>query len=466
VLSPALNLGWLGLLFLAAWCAGRPFGRAPAMLAAACLVAVQPVMLRTQPGTANNDVASLALLLASVAFLLHGQRFVGVAGLAAGLAAGTKLPVLPAVVLLTLVVVVFAGRGRARAQAAVRWTLPLLAASGFWYLRNLFRTGSPLPSMELGLGPLRFPAPSFEMVDRFGFSVADYLTDGPVWREWLLPGLDAALGPVWGVVGGLALAGVLMALIRGPRLLRLLGVVVILSAVAYVLTPTTASGARGEPGLFGPNLRYLLPALLLGLLLLVISPSLPGSWVDGLAPLSLALVAATWVWGDAGPAGNRLLGVVVLAASALAAWGAHRHPVLLLGAAALALILGLAAQRHYFEHRYHEHVPWAWASALRDRRIALSGQDLQYPLYGSDLSNHVQYVGQVTPHGGFERATSCAQWQRLLRAGDYDFLVVRDASPHDEGPWALQPPGGAQILQDDDLRVFRLGPGKRVDSCP
>ena len=98
-LSLFLNFGWLAMAFLAAYCVGRPYGRAPVTtVAAAILLACHTLVVR-DPGAAKNDLAAAALVLASIAILIEawnanhdlGRWAVAAAGLAAGLAAGTRV---------------------------------------------------------------------------------------------------------------------------------------------------------------------------------------------------------------------------------------------------------------------------------------------------------------------------------------------------------------------------------------
>src|SRR5690349_8987761 len=99
-LSLFLNFGWLALAFLAAYCVGRPYGRgAVTTVAAAILLACHTLVVR-DPGAAKNDLAAAALLLASIAVLVEAwahrqeqweRRALAAAGLAAGLAAGTRV---------------------------------------------------------------------------------------------------------------------------------------------------------------------------------------------------------------------------------------------------------------------------------------------------------------------------------------------------------------------------------------
>ena len=71
-LSLFLNLGWLALALLAAWCIGRPWGRGPLTVAAAAIVLECHTLVVREPGAAKNDVVAAALLLAAVALLVNG----------------------------------------------------------------------------------------------------------------------------------------------------------------------------------------------------------------------------------------------------------------------------------------------------------------------------------------------------------------------------------------------------------
>jgi hypothetical protein len=62
--------------------------------------------------------------------------------------------------------------------------------------------------------------------------------------------------------------------------------------------------------------------------------------------------------------------------------------------------------------------------SLRDSRIATQGFFLQYVLYGPDVSNHVQYLGQTRSNGALTPLITCRAWKHEINAGDYDFLLV------------------------------------------
>ncbi|HEU4906772.1 MAG TPA: hypothetical protein VFT19_11760, partial [Solirubrobacterales bacterium] len=100
LLSPLLNLGWFVGCLVACWCIGRPYEVAPWSLALGAMALSLPV-LSDQAGEARNDIVGIFFLLAAVAIAFNawsarergdlGFGAVAVVGLAAGLAAGTKL---------------------------------------------------------------------------------------------------------------------------------------------------------------------------------------------------------------------------------------------------------------------------------------------------------------------------------------------------------------------------------------
>ena len=334
ILSPLLNLGWFAGCLLACWCIGRPYGVAPWSLALGAVALSLPV-LADQAGEARNDIVGIFFLLAAVAIALNARIGAGDAGdspgtkaddgsrtrdtkpdaaapvcfrgigpvalpgLAAGLAAGTKLNfLLPAAVLVLGLPLLAPAGGRLRTLAVT--TLAALAGGGYWYLRNLAHTGNPLPWFDQ-LGPISLPAPDQALGGREGHAVLGYLTDGGVWSSWFLPGLHGGLTILWPLVAALALAGLLLAALhpRRPRAgggvsqpptpeprssfepqsgsnlyrgrdvaLMLAGLTGLAATLAWLIAPTSASGPEGMPRGFESGLRYLAPALVLGLALL------------------------------------------------------------------------------------------------------------------------------------------------------------------------------------------------------
>jgi lysophospholipase L1-like esterase len=307
-LSLFLNFGWLAIAFLAAWCIGRPYGRAPlTVIAAAVLLECHTLVVR-EPGAAKNDLMAAALLLAAIAIIVSSEAFLtrvawrrgspmaedatasehmgeaaatgpasqflplAVAGLATGMAAGTKSTALAMAAALTVAVILLAPAGR-RWAAAWWWFAAGLAGGGYWYLRNLIVSGNPLPQLE-HLGPIALPHPEHLQTGRPDFSIAHYATDTTVWSDYFAPGLHQAFGALWPLVILAAIAGGLAALIWGQsRVIRWMGGVALFGMLAYVFTPLSAAGAEGAPEGFGINIRYAIPALLAGLTLLPVALS-------------------------------------------------------------------------------------------------------------------------------------------------------------------------------------------------
>jgi len=466
LLSPLLNLGWFAGCLLACWCIGRPYRVAPWSLSLGAIALSVPA-LADQAGEARNDIVGIFFLLAAIAIVLNawadrpgGERGLGtgallVVGLAAGLAAGTKLNfLLPAVVLVAGLVAIAPRGGRWRALAATG--LAALAGGGYWYLRNFVHSGNPLPWVH-HLGPISLPAPQQALGGREAHSVLGYLTDGAVWSDWLLPGLHHGLWLVWPLLGIAALAGLLLCLGRraGP-LLRVAGLVGLATALAWLVAPTSASGPAGMPRGFESGLRYLAPALVLGLALLPATPLLRDL---------LARVGVRQSFG-----------------SHSATKDCRTRPGWLLGVGAtlvlLAVAVGYPVQRHYLQSRYSDptfttpglDAAFAWADDISDARIATTSTR-QYPLFGTDLSNHVQFIGKETPHGGFEAPTTCRTWRTELNAGHYDYVVTtRDRLEPAKPPYPEQArwTEGAEakpILRKPPTVVFQLSGKLDPSAC-
>ncbi len=473
LLSPLLNLGWFIGCLVAGWCIGRPYKAAPFSLALTSIALSSPA-LSDQAGEARNDIVGIFFLLAAVAVALaQRQRSsnrpasetafalgpVVVVGLAAGMAAGTKLNfLLPAVVLVVGIAIV-APRGH-RWRALVVGGLGALAGGGYWYLRNLAHTGNPLPWIR-HLGPITLPAPEQALGGREGHSVFGYLTDGSIWSEWFLPGLHHGLSIFWPLLGALALSGLLLSLgRRADPVLRVAGLVGLAAAFAWLIAPTSASGPAGMPHGFESGLRYLTPALVLGLAVLPAAPLVR----PGLA--RLGLTSPFFVPGAKKGEVSPLLG---------------RRLVLGAGVALvlLAVVVGYPVQRHYLQHRYADpsfttpglNAAFKWAQGITDARIATTSTR-QYPLYGKDLSNHVDYTGEEQPHGGFTAPTTCRAWRHLLNAGNYDYVIAsRDriepgkptypATAH----WT-EAPGVTVVLRKPPTVVFKLRTPLDPSGCP
>jgi hypothetical protein len=538
-LSLFVNFGWLGIAFLAAWCIGRPFGLAPLSTVAAAIVLESNTLVVREPGAAKNDLMAAALLLAAIAILVSawakqkrerkageesGEADQGVrrralepgwplaaAGLATGLAVGTKSTVVAMAAALTVAIVVLAPSGR-RVGALGWWFLPALAGGGYWYLRNLIAAGNPLPQLE-HLGPISLPHPERLQSGRPDFSVIHYATDTGVWRDYFVPGLHHAFGALWPLVVVAALAAALLALLqRRDRLLRWMGGVALLGLLAYLFTPLSAAGVDGAPTGFGINIRYAVPALLAALAILPPSlhstpprPDVPvidhhsGRSITGTSNgwgwwLLFGGLLLVWVVTDRPDAVLRdpdrvfawlvaLLALLVPAVLLLARRRGASTALVATGFATLALAtvaIAYPVQRDYLHGRYSNDDPetaipgmhldsaYRWARGVRDSRIGLAGTSagfLEYGFYGTDLSNRVRYLGLTGSHGSFDAIPTCREFRAAVDAADLDYLVTSPslnfihpgepiASP--EAGWLRGEPAVRPILRSGPVAVWRV----------
>jgi hypothetical protein len=473
-LSPLINLFWLAIALLAAWCVGRPYKVGPATLVAGAIVLDAGVMIETQPGEARNDIMGIAFLIAFAAFLINGHQRRApsagavqdqpetnaplldkgpliLAGIAAGLAASVKLTFLIPVAAIAVGVVVFSGRGR-RLTTAWVMGLSMFLIGGYWYVRAAIKTGgNPIPLS--GFGPLHLPTPDQMPLDpRPRFAVAHYLTEPTIYRRWFFPELDNAFGPLWPLILIVAVAAALFIAVRSRnKILRVLAVGALATAVVYVFTPLTAAGQEGSPTGFFTNTRYLVPGLVLAMALLPIARPLRAPdkrawqtllflvgvyaitvlttprWYPGFIVGTIFIVLAL-VWVPAALGLGRVRGRVTrpIAGVAIA--------VVVL----LAVTLGRAQQVQYADHHYTKSTlflgeggpqkAFTFAQREHDKRIGIAGSSEiifgQYGFFGNDASNSVQYVGVPGPHGSYRLATTCAQFKRRINAGNYDYLII------------------------------------------
>jgi hypothetical protein len=317
LLLPFVNLGWLALALLGGWCSGRRFGVAPVTLAGTALLLSSPSLIEFNAGTAGNDVAVVALTLATVALLLHTRWRpveLAIAGAAAGLALGTKLNVVPPVGLLVLGVPMalwWKGRrpgdggpppNRLRRQT-IAWVAPGLGLGALWYVRNAVVTGNPLPWLRLGVGPVRLPTlQGGDAAQELGVPIYRYLLEGHHGTE-IGDGLVFGLGRAWPVLLVLPFAGLILSVLLGADRLRLLAGFGLVIALTYAVNPISAGGFEGVGGFFQINLRYLAPALAVGMVLVALLPALQRWWLQAVVVgvCSLGTIATFSGYSSTGP---------------------------------------------------------------------------------------------------------------------------------------------------------------------
>ena len=92
---------------------------------------------------------------------------------------------------------------------------------------------------------------------------------------------------------------------------------------------------------------------------------------------------------------------------------------------------GLPLQRFHLSHWYVTS-PYPridrWAGTVQHARIGVApGILLHYPLYGTHLTNNVQFVGTSGPHGTHFDIRTCSAWRQAINAGRYDYVVSVEA---------------------------------------
>lgn len=494
-LTGAVNAVYIAFAAMAVYAIARELGapRPSAMLAGSLFGSV-PVVAVGANGGGMTDSITFAAFAGALLFLLRYERGaprgeLWLAGLGLGLAFGTKWYGVWAVALVVAVwlaarlvhrrgtgvrrteggpAVSRAARGDGFARRLLRNGAVLAgliaAVGGFWLLRNLVESGSPVfPS---SLGP--FDTPFDPLRACADFTVADYIGDGDAWTDDILPAYRQAYLWSGAAIGAGLLAAVALALrarrdpARGAVLAGAL--LSVLLALAYLVTPTSAAGPEGDPALVGANTRYLVPAI-------VVAAPLAG-WALGRAgrlriPLELACAAAV-VYGIA-ESFDVTLGVVVAVLGVLvvlagAAWLVlhlsrrlpHRARLAVLGAAITAALTGAVAighlrQEEFNRTRYTSGEPtqdWIARNAPEDTRIALAGvwgvkvRSPVWPAFGERIDNEVDFVGptidgQVREHASRER------WAEALRDGDYDLVLVG------RGGYVKECPVAGQYSDDD-----------------
>jgi hypothetical protein len=547
-LSPLINLMWVALCLLAAWCVGRPYAIGGVTLLGAAVVLDSEMMVGSQAGQAPNDVAGLFFLMAALAFLVdgaataHAAREAGgtrrapaaagetgelepgvvedvpvegdpralatvgagtlfMAGLAAGLGIGTKITLLATIAAFTAGVVILAGRQHWLRALGI-WLGGLVITCGFWYGRNVVEALNPFPQIEK-LGPINLPGPDqLDLYPREPHKLSEYYNDPSVWQDKLFPVLHDRLGPLWPVILAVVIVALIWALVRGgSALMRILAASGMVAGIAYVFTPLTASGSLGDPTGFDANLRYVGPVLTVGFLLL---PLIPWFRHGGRPWILIGLFAVLLIQGTVTQSNwefkHHLASVgmafLIVGVPALLVWGQRLglRPVVLASAGLAALILAVALGRvredYYLDHRYvtasrpplsggfRATPEWQplqdWGRQASHERIGVVGRASafgQYFFYGTDLSNHVQYIGQELKRGTFRPIVKCAQWRQAINDGGYDYIVTTpkigaiEVNAPPEALWTAEDKNVSEVITTGPAAVYKIDGPLDPASC-
>lgn len=466
------SLVWVAGAFSGLVAAGRAL-RLPtwsALVAASAVICAWGVSYG-QLSTFHVDLltlqAAVVLLWTGILWLRGDRRlrwFV-LAGLAAGLAAGTKQAALPIAGLLVVVLLVAALRRRMWGHG-VALALCTLVPAAIWPLRNLALTGNPLWPFDFGPFPGAEPGyTTISVNDSVLHLVARERVSGLV---AVALALTVAYGPllVGIVLGGRSIWRWALA----ERLRAFLVIAPLVGLAAYFVTPITGFA---DIQVF-ITMRFLTPevaalVLALGAAVLGATGAHPKRWHVFFA-IAIAYGALTvavthmfpssfqwpvWAWPVAA--------AVAAAVGVLSANGSlARIPPKAAATAAVAVFavgvavaIPLRALHWYPLHvGFEEAQPaaeWFEEHEPQDANIAFAGI-LSGWLSGRDLSNDVYFLGRPAENHGTTHWDDKAQWEAALQDACTDYLVVGDNAnkwgrPLPEWDWAQS----SAILHPVDL---------------
>ena len=293
-ISQAFGLGGLFLLGLAL---GRRLGVAASWCGWAALLILFLHPLHRWTYSANVDVFMVAFALMGLHFSLGALQVSGrdresmalAAGLALGVALGTKTVAATWVVLLT-VPMVLGLLLRREVGAIVRYFGGLLAGGGWWWVQNLWFYGNPLFPLRWNLGPIEFPG----AYDKAAVEAGEFHLDGvQAVAGWALGQLGWPTFTVV-LVGWLAL---LAQALKKPReeSSRVAGSLLACALVwCFVYALVIPHNDR---------VRFLLPALILGLVgwgpfLQFLESRLRGSGRVAVGAAAVALLTRSRPWTE------------------------------------------------------------------------------------------------------------------------------------------------------------------------
>lgn len=490
------NVAWLGLLLLAAWSIGCRYHAGYVSVAGVAALASTPLLVDSFAGTAMIDMFAVAMLIAGIALLVtEGFRpaTLLVGGLAVGTAAGAKYTTLLAGGALTLGLIVWLARS-ARSRLAAFWAAGVLWTGSYWYARNLWRAGSPLPDMHLSIGRFGFPHADLRMPQ--AMSILHYAGQPAVLGQ-IVSNLSSDFGRLDYLLLAAVLAGIGASLGWGTDgWARLLGAVALVCTLGYLAIPSTAYGPPGHPEYTQAtdyNVRYALPAMVLALILLPSARRMGSASLQTVVVGTFALIAlACQLPAFQGSSlvthlsGASLVpGAITVAMAGLLIWATLRLPAGRRRAAAIgavALGTGVAVVvaptlGHRWQNRYQPITGatsrytqlYQWTSRVSHSQIGTVGL-MYYPLYGRAYTNTVSYVGWLGPHGALHDFTSCPSFLLGVARGHYQYLVIQESDPpYDTVPpaakWAESDPGLVAVLHGAGQTVFRVSGPVSPEFC-
>jgi hypothetical protein len=386
------------------------------LAATICVAAFKSPGLEGFAGTLSAaDLAMYTALLAAVALAMDRHCAGGapgdrsdalMSGIAAGIAAGTKLVALPGVALLGLWWVVASGK-KSFARGIPRFLAYCFGAvmlGSFWYLRNIGLTGNPVFPVQIG------PLEGFLVPDsrRLLDALVSHPTDPRMYKGIISAIAVIGIAPVLVAMAGYAMTSVWIARLLKSQHVAMDRRILLLSSLgaAYlVLYPLLPLSGFFRGDVFILNLRYVAALILpVGVILFFWASRLDSSTHALASIFGVLAIAVAWR-GSAEEATIALC----FGAAALAIFG-DRHRLVGLKSALLRLAVSLGAltallavmvawqpvkQRmtdaNLYQVSYGQSMARAWqfldAEAPTGSRITWFGPHafLYYPLFGRDM---------------------------------------------------------------------------------
>ena len=265
LLAPVLFtlLGILAVAFLCRELGGQSWVGAlagTAVFATPLIFATQSRSLATDTIAASSLVAAAALM--TRAFRRYQSHWIVAAGIALGLGMGSKYTAMvPGVAIFVTAVVLF------RRSNQWVWLIPgLLIFFAPWLVRNAVHTGNPLFPQEIKVAGVRLLKGTNNPITAFSTPVIKHFVSG----HWSVVGRWFGYVVRWLAVVPLLAAIGFVTGFRGrelPAAARAMSLVALAAFVGYLSTPYTGGGPTGNISWLLLNIRYVLPALLIGVAL-------------------------------------------------------------------------------------------------------------------------------------------------------------------------------------------------------
>lgn len=408
------------------------------------------------------DAVTVSLLAVGVLFILRHTRSgrrgeLVLAGLAIGLSLGTKWFGLTDAVVLIAIWILARLLSRTSRVGICRdlgvMSVTMALGGGIWLVRNLIESGNPIyPKAVSIFGIHIFSGSRNDVIDRFGYTILDYLGKPGILRRYVYPGFKIETG----IGGAVLLIGVLITIAWGvtrlhsyrqgviqPARITALALAVLGFCLVYAVTPGSAYGTKDLPVEGFVNIRWLTPGVALAAATCAFIASSTGGWGILLELGGLAAIADGIKLGPSVDTGSIItVGLVAFAVAATVLamrrwtrpWRGCLRPAIVLVIAAVAVIAGGRADERSFDKGFYKAydpvLGWIGAHAPSGHRIGFTGgvgknalADIT-PAFGPRLGNQVTYVGDVVRHS-LEVPASIESFRSELGSGRYDLLLIQ-----------------------------------------